>query len=337
MRRVVIPSVISPPLSQDAAAKHIWTMNGQTMGTTWSLKLVPVDGITEATLQTKIQQTLDLIITHMSTWEPASHISRFNRSMVAGWHDLPASFFQVLSYALAVAEASDGAYDPTVGPLVNLWGFGPIENVGQYPNTAPTDRDIAKTKAICGWQQIKLDLLNKRAYQPGHCYLDLSAVAKGYGVDAVGRTLEKIGIHNYLVEIGGELRGNGMKPDGGPWWVTLEPPPGNHGLPETIIALHGLSIATSGDYRRYYEVADQRYAHSIDPRTGYPVTHGLVSVSVLHAECMCADALSTALTILGPDQGYAFAEKHNLAAHFVMRTDNEFTDRLSSALLVMTT
>ncbi|MDF3834129.1 FAD:protein FMN transferase, partial [Cupriavidus basilensis] len=191
-------------------------------------------------------------------------------------------------------------------------------------------------RALCGWQRIVLDEAAGRARQPGGVRLDFCAIAKGFGVDAVSRYLSGKGIASHLVEVGGELRGHGVKPDGLPWWVALESPPGTSpAMQDTLVALHGLSVATSGDYRRYFDSDGRRYAHTLDPRTGYPASHALASVTVLHPQCMLADAYSTALTVLGPEAGMVFARRHALAARFLIRHSNGFEERLSPAFEAM--
>ncbi len=178
----------------------------------------------------------------------------------------------------------------------------------------------------------RLDGEARALFQPGGLLLDLSSVAKGYAVDQLGRCLERHGVRHYLVEVGGELRGAGMKPDGEPWWVELEGVPGTAGGPaRPVVALHGLSVATSGDYRRFFQNGAQRASHTLDPRTGYPIANGVASVTVLHASCMAADALSTALGVMGDEAGLAFAEEHGLAARFLLRRQAGLAERHSSA------
>jgi thiamine biosynthesis lipoprotein len=286
------------------------------MGTTWTVKLVIPSEEILPVIRAGIEKQLNLVVNQMSTWEEHSHLSCFNRAPAGTWQALPPEFYRVLDYALSVACDTGGAYDPTAGPLVNLWGFGP-----NYPRTtAPASALIGEVRQRSGWWKIKLDPEMRAAFQPGGIYVDLSAVAKGYAADRIAGFLEESGIANYLVETGGELRGAGFKPDASPWWVGIEQPPGFESYPETIVACFGIAVATSGDYRRYFEQGGRRYSHTIDPRTGYPVNHNLASVTVLHESCMPADALSTALTVLGPEEGFSFARRHNLAAHFLERT-----------------
>lgn len=335
----------------------IHDLHGLTMGTTWSVRLVTSAAQSLQSLdslQNGIQEVLDQIVKEMSHWRDDSHLCRFNQAEPGSWLRLPEDFFTVLSYALSVAEESGGAYDPAAGALVNLWGFGAHRRYDEAGFTPPNDAAIQATRASAAdWRRVGLDMAARRAYQPGNVTLDLSSVAKGYGVDKLAQYLERQGIRHYLVEVGGELRGAGMKPDGQPWWVTMERPPelaerntAQHAV-TPLIALHGLAVATAGDYRRYFEQHEacdgqhaggcgrKRYAHTIDPRTGYPVRHGIASVTVVHASCMAADALSTALTVLGLEQGLRFAEEKGLAAHFLLRQNDTFVECASSALREM--
>ena len=308
------------------------------MGTSWTVKLVRPDHLTLEQLRSGIQQQLDQVVEQMSTWLESSTLSRFNRAEAGSWHALPPEFFKVLDYGLYIAQQSNGANDPCVGPLVNLWGFGPEGKHGQTPSPAI----ITAALAAKGWRDVKLDRLGQRVLQPGGVYVDLSSIAKGFGVDHVAEYLQAQGVQSYLVEVGGELRGYGCKPDNDPWWVELEQPlPSagagtNAGLPQkNLVALHEMSVATSGDYRRFFEQDGRRYAHTIDPRTGYPVAHALASVTVLHTSCMIADGLSTALTVLGVEEGMEYARSQNIAAHFVNRSEQGFEECMSPAFEAM--
>jgi thiamine biosynthesis lipoprotein len=305
------------------------------MGTRWSLKLVAPATAPLDDLSRSIDSALDRIIAQMSTWEADSDISRFNRATAGTWHPLPHEFFTVLAYALHVARDSEGAYDPTIGRLVDLWGFGPA----RAPRAIPHAAEIKALRDGGDWRSVELDLDRHAVRQPGGIHLDLSSVAKGYAVDALAEIVRDAGFANFLVEIGGELRGEGMKPDGMPWWVALtKPPPATANAPplaDLVIALNGLAVATSGSAEHAFEDGGRIYSHTIDPRTGAPVAHGLVSVSVLHAKCMHADALATALSVLGPQQGLAHAQRLGLAARFVVADQHGFQEVLTPRLAAM--
>lgn len=290
------------------------------MGTSWSVR---VAGAAPG-LRDEIVRVLDRIVAEMSHWAPDSHLSRFNRAEPGRWQPLPPGFATVLATGLTVAQASGGAFDPAMGLLADLWGFGPAGPRGDVPG----DDAVALALALSGCRHIEQDGARARRHSPAT--LDFSGIAKGYAVDAVAERLQALGMADFLVEIGGELRGEGIKPDGQPWWVDIEQAPGAAIAPIRV-ALHGLSIATSGDYRRSFRHAGTDYAHTLDPRTGRPLANGVASVTVLHPQAMLADAWATALSVLGP-QGMALAEREGLAAHMVVRGGGE---HLSPALVAM--
>ena len=339
MRRVLLPQHISDQVAPPGAA--IRDLRGLTMGTSWSVRLVEsaMPGRAgSADLQQGLQQQLDLVVAQMSHWSDASDLGRFNRAEPGSWHSLPAAFCEVLGFAMHVSQASGGAYDPCAGALVNLWGFGPRERYDEPGFLPPKDDTLALLLSQRQRRRLQLDLPARRARQPGGLQLDLSAVAKGYGVDRLARYLDSQGIDHYLVEVGGELRGAGSKPDGQPWWVMLEQVDGADAAkhpPELLLALHGLSVATSGDYRRFFQDGTVRFSHTIDPRSGMPIANQLASVTVVHQQCMAADAWSTALTVLGPDAGMALAEEQGLAARFLQRDGDGYHETLSSHMLAM--
>lgn len=331
MRRVLLPHHFSTRAAPAGAAIH--DFHGLSMGTSWSVRLAAPAAC--AHWQAGLQAELDQVVAQMSHWRADSELGRFNRAPGGSWHSLSPGFFEVLGFALGVAADSGGACDPCAGALVNLWGFGPGRRYDEPGFAAPTPYAVAALLAAQRGRRVELDPALRRARQPGGVLLDLSAVAKGYGVDCLARYLEGQGVHDYLAEVGGELRGAGVKPDGQPWWVGLEQADVEHGSGQIALALHGLAVATSGDYRRYFMQGTTRQAHTIDTRSGMPVAHALASVTVLHPSCMAADAWSTALTVLGPQAGLALAERQGLAARFVLREDGGFGERMSSHFAAM--
>jgi thiamine biosynthesis lipoprotein len=331
-RRVLLPAAISA--EEPMADGRILEFSGESMGTSWSARVVvradAADGpqSLQQGLQRGLQGQLDGVVDEMSHWEPESNLGRFNRAGACTWHVLPDAFYTVLHYALGVARATDGACDPCAGELVNLWGFGPTARYDEAGFVPPPAAAIGQARQRIAARRVELDPARRRAFQPGGVQLDLSAVAKGHGVDAMALWLEGQGLRHYLVEAGGELRGAGFKPDGQPWWVALEAPAG--GVGEIAVALHGLAVATSGDYRRYFLRDDQRFPHTIDPRDGMPITNNVASVTVVHEQAMAADAWSTALTVLGAEAGLALAEQQGLAARFLVREGASLREVLSS-------
>lgn len=299
----------------DDSKNRLSVLSGPTMGTTWSVKYTgtPDEGV-EA-LKGDIDAALEQVNAEMSTYRSDSNLSRFNNAEPGALMTLPADTVKVLLAALSLSEQTQGAYDVTVGPLVNLWGFGPDPDRFEPPE----DGDIERALERVGWQ--KLLVSEQQLLQPGGVYVDLSSIAKGFAVDKVAGLLDHHGLKSYLVEVGGELRGKGSKPYNQPWRVAVERPiPGVREV-EQVVDLKDLALATSGDYRNFFESQGRLYSHTIDPRTGYPVEHQLASVSVLHKSAMMADGLATAMTVLGPDNGMAFAKDHELAVFFIVRTD----------------
>lgn len=325
MNRVLIPPLAHPPRRPRGAV--IRPLSGQTMGTTWSAKIAAAN-IEISVVEAAIQRELDLVVAQMSPWEPDSALSRFNRLPTGSWLQLPVEFAQVLRCALDVAEATDGAFDPTLGALTDLWGFGPAPFSGAPPEAT----DIRRILASAGWRRVRLE--NGRVFQPGGLVLDLCGIAKGFAVDRAGQALARLGVTSYLVEIGGELRGRGVKPDCQPWWVELETPAGRRLETQTLVALLGTSVATSGGYRRFFDHRGRRYAHTLDPAEGRPVAE-VLSVNVLHKDCMVADALATALVAMGADRAQAFVEARGIAARIVVG-DEPYREMLSSAMEAMT-
>lgn len=309
----------APALALRAAdPAALQTLAGEAMGTTWSVRLSNPRFAPLAPAGAAIAGALALVVRQMSTWEFESDISRFNRAPAGSWHRLPEEFMAVLKCAQAWARASGGAFDPTVGPLVDLWGFGPrAQPLEPHAGMVPDALALAAMRARVGFDRIALRPGECQAQQPGGARLDLSGIAKGYSVDLVVQALRAQGFTDFLVEVGGELRACGMRPGGQPWSVGVA---GMEGAIQRTLPLRDQAIATSGDHWNAFDHAGRRYSHTLDPRTGEPVSHALSSVTVLHAECMQADALATVLTVLGPAQGLAFATEHQLAALLCERT-----------------
>ncbi len=322
----------APPVLPLGVVEH--RLAGPTMGTTWSVLALAPRGVARDTIEQTVQAQLQRVIDEMSTWEDDSLISRFNRSPVGTWHALPDAFFTVLDAALTMAVDSAGAFDPTVGPLVDLWGFGAGSATAGDGLRVPDPARLASVRQHCGWRRITLERDARKLRQDGGVHLDFSGIAKGYAVDLVAQALQACGCVSWLVEVGGELSGLGVKADGQPYWVALERPPGDAGEGMRV-ALHGLSVATSGDYRRYVDHQGRRYAHTIDPRSGEPVRDALASVTVLHPQCMVADALATVLTVLGEEDGMAFARQRGIAALFISREDRGYRESLTPVLAAM--
>lgn len=303
-------------------------LRGHTMGTSYSVQIAPPPAVGEReALQRAITAELARINAEMSTYDPASDLSRFNQADGTDWFPVPAELARVVTEAQRVSRLSDGAFDVTVGRLVNLWGFGPEHP----PQRVPTPADIAKTLAETGYEKlaVRAEPPALRKTVPG-VYVDLSAIAKGYAVDRLATVLSAHGYRNYLVEVGGELRAAGRHPER-PWRVAIERPESSTRAVFRVIELNDIAMATSGDYRNFFEQDGTLYSHTIDPHTGYPVDHLLASVSVLDASGMRADALATALLVLGPEAGLALAEEQGIAAFFIERLASGYRTHMSPA------
>ncbi|MDR1076001.1 MAG: FAD:protein FMN transferase [Xanthomonadaceae bacterium] len=302
--------------SHAPASDAIATLGGQSMGTSWSAKLVLPRRDDMHRWHMTIQTCLDTVVAQMSHWEPDSDLSRFNRASAGTWHVLPADFLCVLNCAIDIARKSDGAYDPTVGPLVALWGFGPA----QGPHRVPAADMLDAVRQQVGWQRIQIDEKNFRILQPGALHLDFSAIAKGYAVDLVVHRLRAAGIASALVEVGGEIHGFGTKPDGSAWQVLIEATPdesADERFTPRIVSLAEDSLATSGDRWHRFHQDGHSYSHTFDPRTGTTVKQVDTAVTVLASDTMRADAWATALMVMEMEHGLSFAEEHGLAARFV--------------------
>lgn len=314
-------------------------LSGATMGTSWHVTYIAVDRPAEPAptdpeaIRAMLEGELAAVDASMSTWRQDSELSAFNRADVEAWFEASPELFTVVERALSIGEATDGAYDVTVGPLVQLWGFGSR----QVAPGLPPAEELESTRERVGQRWLELDREHHRLRKQRDLELDLSSIAKGFAVDRLAQALEEHGVRDYLVEVGGEMRLAGKSPRGDAWRVAVERP--EAGLPPGTsprdvalgLSLSDIAVATSGDYRNFFELEGQRYSHTLDPRSGYPVEHDLVSVTVLAETCMDADAWATALVVLGADGALALAEEHHLAVYLLQRQGEGFTARHSSA------
>ncbi len=304
--------------------EQVRSISGLTMGTSYSIKWVSAEP-DSAVLQQAVSAELVAINNSMSTYIDSSELSRLNQHPVGQWFPLSESLLEVLALATLISDQSDGQFDSTVGPLVNLWGFGPDGRVTK----APSEAEIDRLRPHIGYQQLELDTVGKRARRNADIYIDLSAIAKGYAVDIIAQLLEQRGIKRYLVEIGGEMRLAGSKPDKQPWRVAIERPDITERSVQGVIMPGTNAVATSGDYRNYFEQDGVRFSHTIDPNTGKPISHKLASVTVITASCAQADAYATALTVMGDEAGYAFAIAQGIEAYFIVKADDGFKVRMT--------
>ena len=317
--------VLSGCFPSNDLAKQEVLLQGKTMGTTYNIKMVIGDENNHVDIKDMHQGIDKLLIQlnqEMSTYISDSELSRFNQSTSLTPIDISAGLQRVIAEAIRLGRLSEGKLDITVGPLVNLWGFGP-----EYrPETIPSEQLLHDTRQRVGLDKLVLKngLLSKLTEK---LYVDLSTIAKGYGVDIVAEYIEQQGIENYLVEIGGEMRLKGFKHTGELWVVAIEKPITTERAVQQAIVPKNNAVATSGDYRNYYEVDGQRFSHIIDPATGKPINHRLVSVTVIHPSSMTADGLSTAMMVMGEEKALNFADENDIAAYFIVKTDNGFVEQ----------
>lgn len=314
----------------ERGAAEIAELHGETMGTTFSVQLTPAPPVSEQQrLQAAIIQRLDAINAVMSTYLPDSAISAFNRSQSTDWQTQPRELVALVAQARSVSEATAGRYDITVGPLIELWGFGASGRRAE----PPTADAIATRLADVGYRS--LDIRDEppalRKASPG-LQIDLSSIAKGWAVDEISGFLDNQGFGNHLVEIGGELISKGRKASDRPWRVAVERPHVNSRIVQRVVPISDLAMASSGDYRNFFEADGERYSHTIDPSTGASVRHRLAAVSVFAASCSYADAWATALMALGDEDGPALADALGIQALFLVRRGDDIEERASTAL-----
>jgi thiamine biosynthesis lipoprotein len=298
---------------------HLERVEGRTMGTTWSLQVVQTgDRLAPAPAAPAalVQSRLDELEALFTNWSPTSPVSQFNQSTTTDWQTAPRELAEVATLALELSEATHGAFDITLGPLVDLWGFGPAGRRDSPPDQAAIDQ----ARARCGWQRLEASTNPPRLRKthPG-IQINVSALVEGYAADEIARRLEEAGFHHFLLDIGGELLARGTKADGTPWQAGIQRPSPTSAQGDSMLALPlpNRALSTSGTYRQYFESGGQRYAHVLDGRTGRPIDHGTTSVSVLADTCLEADAWATALLALGPEEGSRLAQKRGLQAFFL--------------------
>ncbi|EKO3967114.1 FAD:protein FMN transferase [Vibrio fluvialis] len=302
-------------------------LSGPTMGTSYNIKYLQQDGLPSSDdLHKEIDRLLEEVNDQMSTYRKDSELSRFNQYQGIDPFEVSNQTATVVREAIRLNGLTEGALDVTVGPLVNLWGFGPEAR----PEVVPTDAELAERKANTGIHHLSVDG-NKLSKDLPHLYVDLSTIAKGWGVDVVANYIESQGIHNYMVEVGGEIRLKGLNRDGVPWRIAVEKPTVDERSIQEIIEPGDMAIATSGDYRNYFERDGVRYSHIINPQTGRPIHNRVVSVTVLDKSCMTADGLATGLMVLGDEKGIEIAEQNHIPVFMIVKTDDGFKEIASSA------
>lgn len=314
--------------SSDIALRgdELTTLSGNTMGTTYQVKFSAAPTAQIEPIGQAIERRLGEIDARMSTYRDDSEISRFNQTNDGKWFEVSDETSHVVARALEISASTRGAFDITVGPLVRRWNFGAASSASFR---LPSDAELAEIRAHVGAKRLEVrenpPALRKRA---SHVELDLSAIAKGYGVDELADLLLNAGVQDFLVEIGGEMRLRGRRPDGNAWTVGIESPSRGKRELYGLISPGDCAVASSGDYRNFFEHQGTIYSHTIDPRTGRPVQHQLAAVTVLAGDCTTADALATALLVMGPDQASSWADSHDVAALLLIRDGEKIVERM---------
>lgn len=301
----------------ESQADPMIELSGPTMGTYYSVKIArPPAGLTATLLELELGRVLNAVIAEISTYDPNSELSRLNANSSTDWMPISAQLLNVIAEGQRIAALTDGVYDVTIGPLVNLWGFGPEHRAERLPTAA----DIQAARERVGYRKLEL-----RSEPPavrkarGDLYIDLSSLGEGYGADRIVAWLEAHGVTDYMVAIAGAIRAQGHNAKGQPWGIAIEQPLPEQRSVHRVVPLSGHALATSGDYRNFFEQNGKRYSHEIDPYTGAPVDRKLGSVTVIGDVGMTVDGLATALMVLGEERGPALAAAQGIAAYFIVR------------------
>ena len=302
-------------------------LTGNAIGTTYSIIYLDSNNqLSTEQLEKKFNQLIDAANQSMSTYHPDSEISAFNKSQSTEAVKASQTLRKVVAEGIRLHQITDGALDITLKPVSALWGFGP----DKIPHTIPSEQVLKQVKAQTGVDKLIIDQQTLAKTVPD-LEIDLNTIGKGYLVDQTAQLLEQFKIDNYLVEIGGEMRLKGRNDKALPWKIGVINPTG--GTPKAQLAVYpgNNGVATSGDYYQYFEQDGKRYSHILNPVTGYPISHNLASVTVLHPQAMTADGLATAIMVLGADKGLALAEKHNWPIYLIIRQNDKFITKMSSA------
>jgi thiamine biosynthesis lipoprotein len=311
------------------AEEKVWEISGPVFGTRYHINVVMEEDQTRlGSIAGGIEEVLEDVDASMSTWREDSELSQFNQlADQSEWTAISPGLYQVLSKSRQISDLTGGAFDVTIGPVVNLWGFGPEAR----PERIPTENQLASRLSKTGFENLHLRAEPSALRADQKQYVDLSAIAKGYAVDEVARFLNSEGLSAFLVEIGGEVSAQGHKPGGDAWRLAIEDSVPERREVNRVVVIGNRAMATSGDYRNYYESDGQRFSHTIDPVDGRPISHNLASVTVVAEDCMTADALATAFNVMGFEKAKALATRENIAAYFIVRGDDGFETDYSPA------
>ncbi|ORM69476.1 FAD:protein FMN transferase ApbE [Pantoea rwandensis] len=329
-KNILLMSVLAASLSgcDRQEPRSALVLEGKTMGTVWRVSLAGVEPGRKADLQRAIQQQLDHDDQTLSTWKKDSVLSRFNQYHGSDPQPVSADMADIVVEALRIGKKTEGAMDITVGPLVNLWGFGPAKQ----PTHTPTDAEIAAAKAQTGLQHLQvIQNVEGQWLQKDlpALYVDLSTMGEGYATDHLARLMEQQGITDYLVSVGGAVLSRGENASDQPWRVAIQKPTDRENAVEARVDLQGHGISTSGSYRNYYELDGKRISHVIDPATGRPIDHKLVSATVIATTALEADGWDTGLMVLGTERAKALALKEHLAVYLISKQGDGFAHWMS--------
>lgn len=303
-------------------------LDGKTMGTFWRVSVIGVDEAKAQALRAKVQAQLDADDRLLSTWKNDSALMRFNHATDTRPWPVSEAMADIVTLSLRIGAKTHGAMDITVGPLVNLWGFGP----DKQPVATPDAQAIAAAKARTGLQHLQVINQSGRQFLQKDIpdlFVDLSTVGEGYAADHLARLMEQEGISRYLVSVGGALVSRGMNGEGKPWRVAIQKPTDRENAVQAIVDINGHGISTSGSYRNYYELDGKRISHVIDPQTGQPITHKLVSVTVIAPTALEADGWDTGLMVLGPEKAQQVVREQGLAVYMIVKEGEGFKTWMS--------
>jgi thiamine biosynthesis lipoprotein len=323
--RSALVIALSAALSGCPFQDKLESFSGPTQGSTYTVKYVSNGEASREELQRQTEEILEEVDRQMSTYRADSVIETFNELPAGSCMAVPDGVRKLIQAGERLSEESNGAFDLTIEPLLNLWGFGP-KGEGER---VPTAEQIAETQQNVGYRHLRIE--GEQLCKDAAVEVDFNSIAAGYSVDAVASRLKQSGIDSFLVEITGELIAVGRKPDGSPWRIAIEAPHDNERVAQRVIDLDGYGVSTSGDYRNFFEENGKRYSHTLDPRKGAPIDHQLAAVTVFDRSTLRADGLSTVLMVMGQDVGLAYAQEHGIAAFFVIREGQGFVSKSTAA------
>ncbi|ORC55735.1 thiamine biosynthesis protein ApbE [Pseudomonas floridensis] len=311
--------------------RSLQSFGGPTMGSHYSVVYTQGRGQPDShALHREVDAILAEVDQQMSLWRTDSDIAQFNTLPANSCQKMPAPVLDMVRLGDYLSRESSGAFDVTIEPLMELWGFGP----DSWPKDPPTRKQLDETRAKVDYRGLRVD--DQRLCKTAAVRVDLNSIAAGYAVDRIGQRLEALGVRDYLVQVTGELKTRGRKPDGSAWRVTLELPHNEHQAMQEVFALHDNSVSTASDHAVFFGGARHQASRTLDALTGKPISHDLASVTVIHPSALMADGLSSLLLILGPERAWKYSQEHKIAAFFVIRADKRFIIRTNASFDLLT-